>query len=109
MLFRSDAGLAEVYRVLEPGARFVILEFSTPRVPLVREAYLFYFHHVLPLIGGLISGHRTAYTYLPESVKKFPAAEALAAEFREAGFEQVEDELMTFGIVALHLARKGTN
>ena len=60
-------------------------------------------------VGALISGSRDAYTYLPESVKKFPAAEALAAEFREAGFERVEYELMTFGIVALHLARKGSN
>ena len=61
-----DRALAEVYRVLAPGARFVILEFTTPRSAIVRTLYHFYFHHLLPLIGGVISGHRTAY--------KLPAA-----------------------------------
>ena len=67
-----DAGLREVRRVLRPGARFVILEFSTPRFALVRAAYLAYFHHVLPFIGRLVSGHKSAYTYLPMSVRTSP-------------------------------------
>ncbi len=102
-----DAGLAEVYRVLKPGARFVILEFSTPRVPLVRGAYLFYFHRVLPLIGGLISGHRTAYKYLPDSVANFPETEELARRMTAAGFTAVSFTPQTFGIAAIHHGTKG--
>ena len=72
-----DAALREVHRVLAPGARFVILEFSTPRSALVRWTYyLFYFRRVLPLVGALICGHPTAYRYLPESVKSFPSGGA---------------------------------
>ena len=97
-----DAGLAEVYRVLQPGARFVILEFSTPRAPLVRRAYLFYFHRVLPVIGGLISGHRTAYKYLPDSVAHFPETDELARRMTAAGFTAVSYAPQTFGIAAIH-------
>lgn len=101
-----DAGLREVRRVLKRGARFVILEFSTPRVPLVRAAYLFYFHRILPLIGRLISGHRTAYTYLPRSVANFPETQALAAAMVHAGFRDVSWETLTFGIAAVHVGTK---
>ncbi len=101
-----EAGLREVRRTLRPGARFVILEFSTPRVPLVRAAYLFYFHRILPLIGRLISGHRTAYTYLPRSVANFPETGALAAAMSRAGFRDVSFETLTFGIAAVHVGTK---
>jgi demethylmenaquinone methyltransferase/2-methoxy-6-polyprenyl-1,4-benzoquinol methylase len=101
-----DAGLREVRRTLKPGARFVILEFSTPRVPLVRAGYLFYFHRILPLIGRAISGHRTAYTYLPRSVANFPETGALAAAMGRAGFREVRWETLTFGIAALHVGTK---
>ena len=101
-----DGGLREVYRVLKPGARFVILEFSTPRVPLVRAGYLFYFHRILPLIGRLISGHKTAYTYLPRSVANFPETTALAAAMTKAGFRDVRFETLTFGIAAVHVGTK---
>jgi demethylmenaquinone methyltransferase/2-methoxy-6-polyprenyl-1,4-benzoquinol methylase len=97
-----DAGLREVRRVLTPGARFVILEFSTPRFALVRAAYLTYFHHVLPFIGRLVSGHRSAYTYLPLSVAQFPTEEALADRMRRAGFGTVSWERLTLGIAAIH-------
>lgn len=100
------AGLREVHRVLKPGARLVILEFSTPRVPLVRAGYLFYFHRILPLIGRLISGHRTAYTYLPRSVANFPETDKLAAAMTEAGFRDVRWETLTFGISAVHVGTK---
>jgi demethylmenaquinone methyltransferase / 2-methoxy-6-polyprenyl-1,4-benzoquinol methylase len=99
-------GMTEILRVLKPGGTAAILEFSTPPNALFRALYGFYSTQVLPRIGALISGSRDAYTYLPESVKKFPDAAPLAAEFREAGFGEVEFERMTFGIVALHLARK---
>ncbi len=97
-----DSGLSEVYRVLKPGKRFVILEFSTPRFAPVRWLYHAYFHQVLPLIGGLISGHATAYRYLPRSVANFPVQEELAERMRRAGFSDVSWESLTFGIAAIH-------
>ncbi len=100
------AGLREVHRTLKPGARFVILEFSTPRLPLVRAAYLFYFHRILPLIGRAISGHKTAYTYLPRSVANFPETDVLARAMTAAGFTDVAFETLTFGIAAVHVGTK---
>jgi demethylmenaquinone methyltransferase/2-methoxy-6-polyprenyl-1,4-benzoquinol methylase len=97
-----DAGLREVWRALEPGARFVILEFSTPRAPAVRALYHFYFHRILPAIGRIVSGHRTAYRYLPESVASFPDPEQLARRLERAGFRNVEWHTLTLGIAALH-------
>lgn len=97
-----DAGLREVRRVLKPGARFVILEFSTPRFALVRQAYLAYFHYVLPFIGRIVSGHKSAYTYLPMSVANFPTEETLADRMRKAGFSTVTWERLTLGIAAIH-------
>jgi len=99
---RLDDALREVYRVLEPGARFVILEFTTPRSALVRAGYHLYFHQVLPRIGALVSGHRTAYAYLPRSVANFPIEEDLAARFRSAGFADVTWRTLTFGVAAIH-------
>ena len=101
-----DACLREVHRTLRPGARFVILEFSTPRRALVRSVYHAYFHHVLPRIGGLVSGHRTAYTYLPESVRSFPEGSVLAERMAKAGYADVEWRALTFGIAAIHVGTK---
>lgn len=97
-----DAGLAEASRVLKPGARFVVLEFTTPRFAPLRAAYLFYFQRVLPLIGRAVSKHTDAYSYLPESVLAFPDPDALAARLRAAGFHDVRYELLTGGICAVH-------
>jgi demethylmenaquinone methyltransferase/2-methoxy-6-polyprenyl-1,4-benzoquinol methylase len=97
------AGLAEMRRVLRPGGMAAILEFSQPPNPVFAALYHFYSRRVLPLIGGALSGSRDAYTYLPESVRKFPSAEELAEEMRRAGFEEVRYERLTGGIVALHL------
>ena len=97
------AGLAEMRRVLRPGGMAAILEFSQPPNAVFAALYHFYSRRILPLIGGALSGSRDAYTYLPESVRKFPSAEELAEEMRRAGFAEVRYERFTGGIVALHL------
>jgi demethylmenaquinone methyltransferase/2-methoxy-6-polyprenyl-1,4-benzoquinol methylase len=101
-----DAGLCEVHRVLEPGGRFVILEFTTPRSRVVRAGYHLYFHHVLPRVGRAITGHPTAYRYLPESVASFPIEEALAERMTRAGFAKVRWRTLTMGIAAVHVGEK---
>ncbi|MDP2958045.1 MAG: class I SAM-dependent methyltransferase [Longimicrobiales bacterium] len=100
-------GLAELRRVLRPGARLVVLEFTTPPNPVVRAGYLFYFHRVLPVVGRLVSGHPWAYTYLPESVREFPGPADLERLFREVGFEVTGHQLLTLGIAAIHWGVKG--
>lgn len=102
------SGLAEALRVLKPGGTLAILEFTTPPGRLFGALYRFYSAHVLPRAGALISGAGDAYEYLPESVRRFPGAPALKRELETAGFAAVEFTYMTRGIVALHLARKGT-
>lgn len=99
-------GLEEILRVLKPGGAAAILEFSTPPNRAFASLYAAYSRHVLPRIGAAISGSKSAYEYLPESVRKFPGAEELAAEMELAGFQDVRFERMTFGIVALHLGVK---
>jgi demethylmenaquinone methyltransferase/2-methoxy-6-polyprenyl-1,4-benzoquinol methylase len=101
-----DRGLREVHRALSPGARFVILEFTTPRSSVVRAGYHLYFHNVLPFIGGLISGHGSAYKYLPKSVANFPIEEQLASRMRDAGFTDVTWRTLSFGIAAIHAGTK---
>ena len=98
--------LDEIHRVLEPGGRFVILEFSMPGSIVVRGAYHAYFHTVLPAVGRLVSGHRTAYRYLPESVARFPVQEELARAMRAAGFVNVGWESLTLGVAAIHSGDK---
>jgi len=99
-------GLEEMLRALKPGGVAAILEFSQPPNALFRALYGFFSARVLPRIGGMISGSPDAYSYLPESIRKFPGAEQLADEMRRAGFSQVRFERMTGGAVALHLGRK---
>jgi demethylmenaquinone methyltransferase/2-methoxy-6-polyprenyl-1,4-benzoquinol methylase len=96
-----DEGLRELARVLKPGARLVVLDFTTPPFAPMRALYLFYFRHVLPLVGRLVSGHPTAYTYLPESVMDFPPPAELEARMRRAGFADTGHELLTGGIAAV--------
>jgi demethylmenaquinone methyltransferase/2-methoxy-6-polyprenyl-1,4-benzoquinol methylase len=97
-----DSGLREVHRVLAKDGRFVILEFTTPRSRVVRAMYHAYFHHVLPILGGAISGHRTAYRYLPLSVAHFPAPDEISRRLRRAGFSGVGFETLSLGIAAIH-------
>ncbi len=99
-------GLGEMARVLRPGGRAVILEFSTPSVPVFRSLFHFYSHRIMPWIGGLLSGNRAAYEYLPTSVDGFPSPEGLQALMEETGFFEVSYVPLTMGIVTIHHGRK---
>jgi demethylmenaquinone methyltransferase/2-methoxy-6-polyprenyl-1,4-benzoquinol methylase len=105
-LANYQRGLEEMLRVLKPGGTAAILEFSQPPNPAFRALYGFFSTSILPRIGGMVSGSPEAYSYLPESIRKFPGAEELALEMRQAGFSRAEFERMTGGAVALHLGYK---
>jgi len=96
----------EIARVLRPGGRLVILEFSLPRTPVLRRMYLWYFGTVLPLVGRVISRHPSAYTYLPESVQAFPSPDEFSQQLRDAGFGTVRAVPMTAGVVYMFVAVK---
>jgi demethylmenaquinone methyltransferase/2-methoxy-6-polyprenyl-1,4-benzoquinol methylase len=95
-------GLRELHRVIEPGGRLVILEFTVPPHRVTRALYMAYFTRILPWVGRIVSGHRWAYTYLPESVKEFPGPDDLAEMLRAAGFRESGFRLLSFGIAAIH-------
>ncbi|HEU4801488.1 MAG TPA: ubiquinone/menaquinone biosynthesis methyltransferase [Gemmatimonadales bacterium] len=97
-----DAGLREAHRVLRPGSRFVVLEMSTPPRQPLRGLYLGYFEHVLPRIGQLVSKHRTAYNWLPESARSFPEPPELARRMEAAGFAEVGFHRFLGGVTAVH-------
>jgi demethylmenaquinone methyltransferase/2-methoxy-6-polyprenyl-1,4-benzoquinol methylase len=103
---KPEVACVEMARVLKPGGRLAILEFSVPRFPGVSRLYQWYFTRVLPLVGRMISGHRAAYSYLPASVGTFPPPPAFMELLRRSGFAEVAAVSLTFGIVQLYTARK---
>lgn len=98
-----EAGLAELARVVRPGGRIVVLEFSRPRNRLFRALYEFYSYKILPRIGGLVSRDRRAYEYLPASVGAFPAPERFLQLLRAAGFDDCRSRSQTFGIAQIYI------
>jgi demethylmenaquinone methyltransferase/2-methoxy-6-polyprenyl-1,4-benzoquinol methylase len=103
----TDKGIAEMVRVTQPGGRVAILEFSQPRGFLMGPIYRFYFRHILPRLGQMISRSKdNAYRYLPESVMQFPDGEALAERLRGHGLMDVQWHAMTFGIATLYVGTK---
>lgn len=94
--------LLEMRRVLRPGGKLLILEASLPKNALIRKLYLFYFRHVLPRLGGLVSGDSYAYRYLNQTVETFPCGEAFCDLMRNAGYQQVEAKPLTMGIATIY-------
>ena len=103
----TAAACDEMRRVLAPGGRIAILEFAIPATPVVRTLYLWYFNHMLPLMGRLISGHTAAYGYLPASVGAFASPHEFVTILRQHGFVDVSSARLTLGIVFLYTGRRG--
>ena len=101
-----EDGLYELRRVIRPGGKLAVLEFSTPSVPGFRTLFNLYFGQILPRIGGIVSGSRAAYEYLPASVSKFPDQQGLMELMIGAGFDSVEYSNLTGGIAAIHTGIK---
>jgi len=103
-----EKALGEILRVLVPGGRLVILELSVPSSPVLRWAYELYFLKVLPLVGGKVSGQRSAYRYLPASVLKFPGKEEWMETMRGCGFTNVSHRAFTCGICRMYMGEKSS-
>ncbi len=103
---RRGAALAEMRRVLRPGGRVYVLEFTTPQGPWVRRFYQRYLMHLLPKVGGLISGDRESYRYLAETIAEFPPPEAFRREMAAAGLKGARSHALTKGVAWLHVAER---
>ncbi len=100
------AGLREMYRVLHPGGRAILLEFSLPGNPVLKWIYLLYFRYILPVLGGLLSGDFPAYRYFNLTVEEFPYGQAFCEELERAGFCRVRHIPLTFGVATVYLGEK---
>lgn len=105
-LARTEKGLAEMWRVLKPGGKLLILEFSRPRNPVFKPIYNFYLNRILPKIAGMVSGDKEAYEYLASSIAKFYEPEELLAMMEKAGFANRYHKPLTMGIVTLYIGVK---
>ncbi|NCD68488.1 bifunctional demethylmenaquinone methyltransferase/2-methoxy-6-polyprenyl-1,4-benzoquinol methylase UbiE [Mucilaginibacter agri] len=101
-----EAGLADMLRVLKPGAKAVILEFSKPKAFPIKQLYNFYFHYITPAIGKLFSKDSRAYSYLPESVAAFPDGKSFVALMDKVGYKQTKHRSLTFGICSIYTGIK---
>jgi demethylmenaquinone methyltransferase/2-methoxy-6-polyprenyl-1,4-benzoquinol methylase len=99
----KPAALASMRRVLKPGGRLLVLEFSKPTLAILKPAYDAYSFNILPRLGSIVAGDAASYRYLAESIRMHPGQEALAAMFRDAGFDEVRWNNLAGGIVALHV------
>ena len=101
-----SAGLAEIRRVLSTNGHLLVLEFSLPRMPMLRSAYRFYLHRCLPLIGSCLTQRKSAYDYLGESIEQFPSGSAMCELMRAKGYDSPSFKPLTGGIVAIYTATK---
>ncbi|MFD1631522.1 bifunctional demethylmenaquinone methyltransferase/2-methoxy-6-polyprenyl-1,4-benzoquinol methylase UbiE [Pseudopedobacter beijingensis] len=101
-----EKGIADMYRVLKPGGKLVVLEFSKPTVFPIKQGYNFYFHYILPLIGRFFSKDSSAYTYLPESVEAFPDGTRFTDLLEKVGFKNNKFRPLTFGICSIYTGIK---
>ena len=101
-----EKGLREIYRVLKPGGKLIVLEFSRPKAFPMKQAYNFYFKAILPKVGRMISSDKSAYTYLPESVEAFPDGEDFLRILENVGFKQSQCKALTFGISSIYSGAK---
>lgn len=104
-----SGGLSEIWRVLKPGGHVVVLEFSKPHLFPVKQIYQLYFNVILPVIGKIFSKDQTAYSYLPQSVNRFPEREHFTKKMEDAGFSPCIYRTLTFGIATIYYARKKEN
>lgn len=105
-LARTEKGIAEMWRVLKPGGKLLILEFSRPRNPVFKPIYNFYLNRVLPKIAGLVSGDKEAYEYLASSIAEFYEPEELLTMIRQAGFVKYHYRPLTMGVVTIYVGVK---
>ena len=101
-----DACLREIHRVLKPGGRGLVLEFALPKLKVMRTLHVFYLRRILPIIGRMMSGHGTAYTYLNQTIEEFPFGEDFVRLMKKAGFSNAKHVSLTFGIVNLYWGDK---
>ena len=105
-IMNRQKAVTQFFNVLNKGGRLAVLELTTPQKGILRSLYLLYFQKILPVIGSFFSKHNNAYTYLPESVLKFPTPVEFSKIMKKAGFKDIRFKQMTFGIVTLFIGNK---